>query len=35
MSLLDKVFGTYSNREIKKIRPIMEKVLALDSAMQQ
>ena len=35
MSLLDKIFGTYSNREIKKIRPIMEKVLALDSAMQE
>ena len=35
MSLLDKIFGTYSNREIKKIRPTMEKVLALDSAMQK
>ena len=35
MSLLDKIFGTYSSREIKKIRPIMEKVLALDSAMQK
>lgn len=35
MSLLDKIFGTYSNREIKKIRPTMEKVLALDSAMQE
>ena len=35
MSLLDKLFGTYSNREIKKIRPIMEKVLSLDSAMQK
>lgn len=35
MSLLDKVFGTYSDREIKKIRPIMEKVLSLDSAMQE
>ena len=35
MSLLDKVFGTYSDREIKKIRPIMEKVLSMDSAMQK
>ena len=35
MSLLDKVFGTYSSREIKKIRPTMEKVLSLDSAMQK
>lgn len=35
MSLLDKLFGTYSNREIKKIRPTMEKVLALDGAMQK
>ncbi|VEJ35898.1 preprotein translocase subunit SecA [Aedoeadaptatus ivorii] len=34
MSLLDKIFGTYSEREIKKIRPIMEKVLALDTEMQ-
>lgn len=35
MSLLDKVFGTYSDREIKKIRPTMEKVLALDADMQK
>lgn len=35
MSLLDKVFGTYSEREIKKIRPTMEKVLALDADMQK
>ena len=35
MSLLDKVFGTYSDREIKKIRPIMEKVLSMDNAMQK
>lgn len=35
MSLLDKLFGTYSDREIKKIRPVMDKVLALDAEMQQ
>ena len=35
MSLLDKVFGTYSDREIKKIRPTMEKVLDLDADMQK
>ena len=35
MSLLDKVFGTYSDREIKKIRPTTEKVLALDADMQK
>ncbi|MDD7362609.1 MAG: preprotein translocase subunit SecA [Peptoniphilus sp.] len=35
MSLLDKIFGTYSDREIKKIRPTMEKVLSLDAEMQK
>ncbi len=30
MGLLDKIFGTYSERELKKIEPIKEKVLALE-----
>ena len=30
MKLLDTLFGTYSSRELKRIRPIMEKVCALD-----
>ncbi len=29
--ILDKIFGTYSERELKKIKPIMEKVLELES----
>ena len=30
MSLLKKLFGDYSQKEIKKIRPIADKVLALE-----
>ena len=30
MGLLDKIFGTYSERELKRIYPIRDKVLALD-----
>ena len=30
MGLLDKVFGTYSQREVKKIRPLADKVIALE-----
>ena len=33
MGLLDKFFGSYSDRELKKIAPIVEKVLALDKDM--
>ena len=29
MSIFDKIFGTYSDREIKRIRPIADKVMAL------
>ncbi|MBR1497322.1 MAG: preprotein translocase subunit SecA [Oscillospiraceae bacterium] len=28
MGLLDKIFGTYSERELKKIRPIVDKIVA-------
>ena len=30
MGLLDKVFGSYSDRELKKIRPIVDKIVALE-----
>jgi len=33
MSLFDKIFGTYSDRELKKIRPIADKVMALEEQM--
>ena len=35
MGLLDKIFGTYSQRELKKIYPIRDKVLALDEPYQK
>lgn len=31
MSILDKIFGTYTERELKKIYPIADKVMALES----
>ena len=33
MSLVEKIFGTFSDKELNKIRPIADKVLALDEAM--
>ncbi len=30
MSILDKIFGTHSDRELKKLHPIADKVLALE-----
>ena len=30
MSLFDKLFGTYSDRELKRIRPIADRVMALE-----
>ena len=30
MSIFDKIFGTYSDRELKRIRPIADKVMALE-----
>ena len=30
MGLLNKIFGTHSEREIKKIMPVVEKVMSLD-----
>ncbi len=34
MSLLDKIFGTYSDKELKRIKPIADKVLALEPKYQ-
>ncbi len=34
MGLLDKIFGTYSERELKKIEPIKQKVLQLEATYQ-
>ncbi len=34
-SIIEKVVGTYSDRELKRINPIAEKVLALDEEMQK
>ncbi len=34
-SIVEKFIGTYSDRELKRINPIMEKVLALDESMQK
>ena len=33
MSLFDKIFGTYSDRELKKVKPIADKVMALEEDM--
>ena len=30
MGFLDKLFGSYSGRELKKIQPLVDKTLALD-----
>ena len=34
MGLLTKIFGTHSQREIKKIRPVVDKILALEGEYQ-
>ena len=34
MGLLDKLFGSYSDRELKKISPLVEKVLSLDEELK-
>ena len=33
MSLLEKIFGNYSEKEIKKIRPIVAKINGLESTI--
>ena len=34
MSIFDKIFGTYSDRELKRIRPIADKVMHLRTIWQ-
>ena len=34
MGLFTKIFGTHSDREIKKIMPVVDKILALEPSMQ-
>ncbi|MDD4851059.1 MAG: preprotein translocase subunit SecA [Gemmiger sp.] len=34
MSFMEKLFGTFSDKELKRIRPLADKVLALESEMQ-
>ena len=33
LAFLDKLFGSFSDKELKKIRPIADKVIALESEM--
>ncbi|SHJ16077.1 protein translocase subunit secA [Clostridium cavendishii DSM 21758] len=35
MGLLNKIFGTYSEREVKRVIPIVDKIEALDETMQK
>ena len=35
MSFMEKLFGTFSDKELKRIRPIADKVLALEPQMQK
>jgi len=35
MGLLDKVFGTYSEREVKRVMPLVDKIEALDAEYQK
>lgn len=35
MGLFDKIFGTYSDRELKRIKPIADKVMAFDEEMSK
>jgi preprotein translocase subunit SecA len=35
MSLMDKIFGTYSDRELKRIYPIADSVMALEGDMEK
>ena len=35
MSLFDKIFGTYSDRELKRIYPIADKVMALEPEIEK
>ena len=35
MGVLSKLFGTHSERELKRIKPLVDKIEALKPAMQQ
>ena len=35
MGLMEKIFGTYSDRELKKIEPLVNKVMSLESEMEK
>ncbi len=35
MSLFDKIFGTYSDRELKKVKPIADKVMTYEDEMSK
>ena len=35
MGFLEKLFGTYSEREVKKLQSIADKIEALDESMQK
>ena len=34
-AMLEKVIGSYSDRELKRVKPIVDKILALDEAYQK
>lgn len=34
MNIFEKIFGTHSDRELKKLKPTLDKILALEPAMQ-
>ena len=34
MSVIEKIFGTHSSRELKRIEPLVDKIEALRPAMQ-
>ena len=35
MGLIEKLFGTYSEREVKRLAPVVDKIESLDSSMQK
>ena len=35
MSFMEKLFGTFSDKELKRIKPLADKVLALEPEMQK
>ena len=35
MGLMEKIFGTYSERELKKIEPLVNKVMSLEGEMEK